>query len=125
MLAAQLGYSALFGVIFAESAGLPVPGESALLAAGVMAGAGGMSLPLVIAIAAGAAAMPWRRFALYNVAGAVCWCVSLASVAALAGPAGAASISIAGLVVTAGGAFAAAIRALLARRRAAAAPAVA
>jgi membrane protein DedA with SNARE-associated domain len=193
MLAAQLGYSALFGVIFAESAGLPVPGESALLAAGVMAGAGGMSLPLVIAIAAGAAilgdnlgyaigrrggrglllrpgplearrrrmlngaeaffarhgqvavflarwvpvaryltpltagaaAMPWRRFALYNVAGAVCWCVSLASVAALAGPAGAASISIAGLVVTAGGALAAAIRALLARRRAAAAPAVA
>jgi membrane protein DedA with SNARE-associated domain len=185
-LPAQLGYSALFGVIFAESAGLPVPGETALLAAGVMAGAGHMSLPAVIAVAAvasilgdnlgyvigrrggralllrpgrferwrlraldraerffarhgqaavmfarwvpvaryltpltaGAARMPWRRFVVYNAAGAIGWCSTLALLAAFAGPAGAATVSLAGLLVTGGGAAAEALRALAARRRA-------
>lgn len=48
----NLGYGALFGLILAESAGIPVPGETALLAAGALAGAGKLSLPLVIVIAA-------------------------------------------------------------------------
>ncbi len=46
---AQLGYPALFGLIFAESAGVPVPGETALLTAGVLAGTGQLTLPVVIA----------------------------------------------------------------------------
>ncbi|MEA2440898.1 MAG: hypothetical protein QOH76_2322 [Thermoleophilaceae bacterium] len=51
----QIGYGALFGTIVAESAGLPVPGETALLAAGLLAGSGHLALPLVIAVGAGAA----------------------------------------------------------------------
>jgi membrane protein DedA with SNARE-associated domain len=184
-LPAQLGYTALFGIIFAESAGLPVPGETALLAAGVMAGAGHLALPVVVAVAAvasilgdnlgyaigrrggrrlllrpgrfagwrhralhraegffarhgqaavlfarwvpvaryltpltaGAAQMPWRRFFLFNAAGAVGWCTTLALLAAVVGPAGAASVSLLGLLVTGGGAAAEAIRAIAARRR--------
>lgn len=52
---ANLGYGALFGLIAAESAGVPVPGESSLIAASLLAAAGQLSLPLVIAIAAAAA----------------------------------------------------------------------
>jgi membrane protein DedA with SNARE-associated domain len=51
----QLGYPVLFALIFGESAGLPVPGETALLTAGVLAGTGRLSLPLVIAVAIAAA----------------------------------------------------------------------
>lgn len=54
-LPAQLGYSLLFGTIFAESAGLPVPGETALLGAGVMAGAGQLALWAVVAVGVTAA----------------------------------------------------------------------
>jgi membrane protein DedA with SNARE-associated domain len=179
-LPAQLGYSALFGVVFAESVGLPVPGETALLGAGVLAGAGQLALPAVIAVAAtaailgdnlgyaigrrggrrlllrpgpfvgwrhrvlhraerffarygeaavflarwvpvarymtpltaGAAAMPWRRFLAFNVAGAIAWCTSLTLVAALLGPAAAATISGLGLLMTAAGLMAAGLRAL-------------
>jgi membrane protein DedA with SNARE-associated domain len=184
---AELGYAALFGIIFAESAGLPMPGETALLGAGVLAGTGQMALSAVIAVAcaaailgdnlgfvlgrrgwrrllmrpgrterwrrraladaerffsrhghravflarwvpvaryltpltAGAALMPWRRFLTYNTAGAIAWCTMLPLLAALAGPAAAASVSGAGLAATAAGALAAAARAVIARRRAA------
>src|SRR4051794_18635471 len=51
----QIGYGALAALIFAESAGAPVPGETALLTAGVLAGTGHLALPLVIAIGTGAA----------------------------------------------------------------------
>jgi membrane protein DedA with SNARE-associated domain len=183
---AELGYFALFGIIFAESSGLPVPGETALLAAGVLAGTGHMALWAVIALAAaaailgdnlgfvigrrggrrlllregraarwrrrslaeaerffarhghravflarwvpvaryltavtaGAAAMPWRRFLAYNAAGAIGWSVSLGLLAALAGPAAAASVSALGLAAAAAGAIAGAARAIIARRRA-------
>src|SRR5689334_10744279 len=47
---AQIGYPALFALVFAESAGVPVPGETAVLTAGVLAGAGRLALPLVIAV---------------------------------------------------------------------------
>jgi undecaprenyl-diphosphatase len=52
---AQLGYLALVGLIAAESAGLPVPGETALLAAGVLASHGKLNPVLVIVFAAAAA----------------------------------------------------------------------
>jgi membrane protein DedA with SNARE-associated domain len=61
--------------------------------------------------------MPWRRFFLFNAAGAVGWCTTLALLAAVVGPAGAASVSLLGLLVTGGGAAAEAIRAIAARRR--------
>jgi membrane protein DedA with SNARE-associated domain len=54
-LPAELGYGALFGILLAEYAGLPVPGETALLGAVVLAGAGHLSLPLVIVVAVAAA----------------------------------------------------------------------
>jgi membrane protein DedA with SNARE-associated domain len=156
---AQIGYGALFGLVFAESAGAPVPGETALLAAGALAGSGHLLLPLVIAVGtaaailgdnlgywlgrrggralllrdgrfaghrrravakgdaffarhgaktvflgrwvpgvrvvgavlAGASAMPWRRFLLFNATGALAWSATVASVAAVFGLAGAAS----------------------------------
>jgi membrane protein DedA with SNARE-associated domain len=50
-LPAELGYAALFGILLAEYAGLPLPGESVLLGAVVLAGAGHLSLPLVVLLA--------------------------------------------------------------------------
>lgn len=171
-LPAQVGYGALFGLVFAESVGLPVPGETALLGAGVLAGAGHLALLPVILVAAGAAIlgdglgywlgrrvgrkallwrgpfarhrahaaergeaffarhgsktvflgrfvpgvrvvaavtagtsrMPWGRFVTYNVSGAIVWAAVVASLAALVGPAGAATFStlaIAGACVAA------------------------
>lgn len=52
---AQLGYPALGALVLGESAGLPIPGESALLTAGGAAGNGSLSLLLVILVAACAA----------------------------------------------------------------------
>jgi membrane protein DedA with SNARE-associated domain len=150
---ASLGYPALFALVFAESAGAPVPGETALLAAGVLAGSGRLALPLVVAVAiaaavtgdtlgywlgrrggravltrrgplaaprthaldagerffaghgaktvflgrfvpgvrvatavlAGTGAMPWPRFALFNVCGAFAWASVVAGLASLVG----------------------------------------
>ena len=45
----------LFGVLFLEYAGLPLPGETVLLGAVVLAGAGHLALPLVVVIAVMAA----------------------------------------------------------------------
>jgi undecaprenyl-diphosphatase len=185
----QIGYGALFGLIVAESAGLPVPGETALLAAGLLAGAGHLALPLVIAVGAGAAvvgdnlgyllgrrggralltrgrllrehrhraivrgerfferhgaktvffgrwiagvrvvvavlagasAMPWRTFLVYNTLGAVAWAVTVAGAAALFGPAGAATVYGAGLIATAAAAVGAMVSSRV-RRRTAASP---
>jgi len=51
-----LVYAALFGVIAGESAGLPLPGETSLIAAGVLASQhGSISIAPVIAVAALAA----------------------------------------------------------------------
>lgn len=62
MLAALLSlpplllYAALFGVIAGESAGLPLPGETSLIAAGILASQhGSVSIGIVIAVAASAA----------------------------------------------------------------------
>ncbi len=52
---AGIGYPLLFALVAAESAGALVPGETSLIVAGALAGQGQLSLPLVIAVAAGAA----------------------------------------------------------------------
>ena len=49
---AHLGYAALFALVGVESAGVPVPGETALIASGVLAQRGQLSIELVIVVAA-------------------------------------------------------------------------
>jgi membrane protein DedA with SNARE-associated domain len=163
----QLGYTALAGLILGESAGLPLPGETALITAGGLVAAGHLSLPLVIligglaaivgdtigywlgrrggralllrdgfgathrrhavaradwffarygvatvffgrwvpgvrivaALTAGAARMPWPRFAVANAAGAFAWAGTIASLAALAGPTGSLFLAAGGLAL--------------------------
>src|SRR5690349_15721366 len=51
----NLGYPLLALLVGAESAGALVPGETALIVAGALAGDGRLSLPLVIVVAASAA----------------------------------------------------------------------
>src|SRR5919197_2832918 len=52
---ATVGYPLLFLLVGAESAGALVPGETSLIVAAALAAQGQLSLPLVIAVAAGAA----------------------------------------------------------------------
>ncbi len=54
-LPSGLGYPALAGLVAAESMGVPVPGETALIAAGVLAHDGRLNIVLVIVLAAAAA----------------------------------------------------------------------
>jgi membrane protein DedA with SNARE-associated domain len=49
------GYPLVFVLVMAESGGVPVPGETALIAGAVFASKGKLSLPAVIAVAAAAA----------------------------------------------------------------------
>jgi membrane protein DedA with SNARE-associated domain len=49
------GYPLLFLVVMAESSGVPIPGETALIAAGVLASQGKLHIQIVIPIAAVAA----------------------------------------------------------------------
>ncbi len=51
----NVGYLALAGLVGAESAGVPVPGETTLITAAALAKAGSLSIVWVIAIAAAAA----------------------------------------------------------------------
>jgi membrane protein DedA with SNARE-associated domain len=51
----QIGYVALGALILGESAGLPLPGETALITAGGLVAAGHLALPIVIVVAALAA----------------------------------------------------------------------
>jgi membrane protein DedA with SNARE-associated domain len=53
--AQSAGYPLLFGLILAESGGVPVPGETALITAAALAGQGKLSIGLVIPIAVCAA----------------------------------------------------------------------
>jgi membrane protein DedA with SNARE-associated domain len=50
-LFARYGYAVVFGGVFLENTGLPVPGETVLLAGGALAHAGHLSLTWVIATA--------------------------------------------------------------------------
>jgi membrane-associated protein len=49
------GYPLLFLIVMGESSGVPIPGETALIAAGVLASQGKLEVQFVIAIAAAAA----------------------------------------------------------------------
>jgi membrane protein DedA with SNARE-associated domain len=51
----DIGYPLLFALVMAESGGAPVPGETALIAAGALAAQGQLDLALVIGLAAMAA----------------------------------------------------------------------
>src|SRR5205085_3701527 len=51
----HLGYAAVALLVGIESSGIPVPGETALITASVLASTGKLEIKLVIAIAAGAA----------------------------------------------------------------------
>jgi membrane protein DedA with SNARE-associated domain len=163
----ELGYPALAGLVLGESAGLPLPGETALLTAGGLVAAGRLSLPLVIVVAAvsaivgdtigywvgrrggrafllrdgfgevhrrqavaradwffarfgvatvfigrwvpavrvvaavmaGAARMPWPRFAVANATGAFAWASTVATFAMLVGPTGSLAIAACGLTL--------------------------
>ncbi|MGO4872363.1 MAG: DedA family protein [Roseiarcus sp.] len=55
LLVAQYGYFAIFALVALESAGVPMPGETALVSAAVFAGRGEFHIALVIACAAAAA----------------------------------------------------------------------
>jgi membrane protein DedA with SNARE-associated domain len=48
----HVGYVLLFLLVMAESSGIPIPGETALIAAGVLASQGKLKIELVIAFAA-------------------------------------------------------------------------
>jgi membrane protein DedA with SNARE-associated domain len=54
-VAKDVGYPVLFALIAIETMGIPVPGETALFTAGILAAGGHLSIEVVIAIAAGAA----------------------------------------------------------------------
>ena len=54
-VSSNVGYPLLALLVGAESAGALVPGETALIVAAALAGQGRLSLPVVIAVAAGAA----------------------------------------------------------------------
>jgi membrane-associated protein len=51
----DIGYPLLFALIAIETMGIPVPGETALITAGVLAGRGHLDIGAVVAIAAAAA----------------------------------------------------------------------
>jgi uncharacterized protein (TIGR03382 family) len=53
--AKDVGYPVLFGLIAIETMGIPVPGETALFAAGILAAAGHLRIEVVVALAAAAA----------------------------------------------------------------------
>jgi membrane-associated protein len=54
-LIASFGYPLLFVLVMSEAAGVPIPGETSLIAAAVLASQGKLRIELVIAIAAAAA----------------------------------------------------------------------
>lgn len=56
-LVASYGYVVLFIVVALESFGIPLPGETALVAAAAMAALGRLNIAFVIATAAAAAIM--------------------------------------------------------------------
>ena len=52
---------------------------------------------MAAAVLAGASAMPWPRFAVYNLSGAFVWAATVASLASLVGPSVAAALWIVAL----------------------------
>jgi len=56
-VARDVGYPALFVLIAIETMGIPVPGETALFTAGILASGGHLSIEVVIVVAAAAAVL--------------------------------------------------------------------
>jgi undecaprenyl-diphosphatase len=54
---------------------------------------------IVAAVMAGAARMPWPRFAVANAAGAFAWATTITTLAVLVGPAGSAALAAGGLLL--------------------------
>ena len=54
-IARDVGYPVLFGLVAIETMGIPVPGETALITAGILASRGHLPIEAVIAVAAVAA----------------------------------------------------------------------
>lgn len=54
-LAANVGYPSVFLLVMAESAGIPLPGETALVTGALLASQHKLQIPVVIALAASAA----------------------------------------------------------------------
>lgn len=54
-VSSRVGYLGLFALTAGESSGLPIPGETGLIVAALLAADGKLSLPLVIAVAAAGA----------------------------------------------------------------------
>ena len=52
---ANVGYAAVFALIAIETMGIPLPGETALFTAGILASRGDLSIEIVIGVAAAAA----------------------------------------------------------------------
>src|SRR5919199_655625 len=106
-LFARYGYAVVFVGVFLENAGVPVPGETALLAGAALSHFGRLTRPRVVlfddffarhgaktvfiarfvtglrvfgAVLAGASGLRWRTFLFYNAAGAVVWSTAVAIV---------------------------------------------
>ena len=77
-LPSHLGYLALALIVGGESLGLLLPGETAILTAGVLARSGRLELGLVLPIAAAAAIAGDGRFFLYNSLGGISWSATVA-----------------------------------------------
>src|SRR6266550_3790206 len=118
-LVRDYGLFILFLLIAMESAGIPLPGETALVAAGVLASRvlpwserffkrhGGKTIFLARFIAvlrvtaawiAGLSKMKWWLFFVWNAAGGIVWAVAVGLVAYYAGEAAAAAINRYGLI---------------------------
>src|SRR6266550_3138778 len=118
-LVRDYGLFILFLLIAMESAGIPLPGETALVAAGVHASRvlpwserffkrhGGKTIFLARFIAvlrvtaawiAGLSKMKWWLFFVWNAAGGIVWAVAVGLVAYYAGEAAAAAINRYGLI---------------------------
>jgi membrane protein DedA with SNARE-associated domain len=54
-VAGHVGYPLLFVLVMAEAGGVPVPGETALIASGILASQGSLDIPVVIGLAAAGA----------------------------------------------------------------------
>ncbi len=100
------GLPLLFVVVMLESFGIPVPGETALIAFGVLASQGHHSIIAILrftaAWVAGLGRMPWWKFLFWNAAGGIAWATTVGLVSYYAGKAAADAIQRYGFVAAGG-----------------------
>jgi membrane protein DedA with SNARE-associated domain len=101
---ANAGYSLVFALIAVETMGIPVPGETALITAALLAHDGEMSIELLIGLAAAAAILgdnigfAWPRFLFWNALGGICWATTVGVGAYLVGHAFERVIGVGGVI---------------------------